>query len=42
MLHDSALPIERVKRTATTLITDAAGAAKLPAIDHLRNVTRLG
>jgi len=42
MLHDSALPIERVKRTATTVITDVAGAAELPSIDHLRNMTRLG
>ena len=42
MLHDPALPVERVKRTATTLITDVAGAAKLPAIDHLRNIARLG
>jgi len=42
MLHDAALPIDRVKRTATTLITDTAGAADLPSVEHLRNVARLG
>ena len=42
MLHDPELPIERVKRTGTTLITDAAGAARLPSIEHLRNMTALG
>ena len=42
MLHDPALPIDRVKRTGTTLITDTAGAAELPAADHMRATTRRG
>jgi len=41
MLHDATLPIDHVKRTGTTLITDAAGAAQLPSADHLRTMTRL-
>jgi 6-phosphogluconolactonase len=31
LLHDSTLPIERVRRTATTVLLDAAAAALLPA-----------
>jgi len=42
MLHDSALPVEHVKRTGTTVIVDVAAAGQLPAVDHLRRASRLG